>query len=84
MDAVAKAIVDVAFIDQTPPTSLNLVHPYPIDWITLISNIRDAVKQILGLDVALVPFQDWLSQLEKRGSGATAEDMASTVSVNQS
>lgn len=79
-DAVARAILDVVFVSQAPPTALNLVHPDPVGWNSVISIIKDAIKGALALDLKLVPFQDWFSQLELRSTNASSKDLASIVS----
>lgn len=79
-DAVAQAILDVVFVSQPPPAALNLVHPNPVEWNSIISNIRNALEATLALDLTLVPFHDWFLQLALRSENASSKDLASIVS----
>ncbi|GLB33171.1 putative acetyl-CoA synthetase-like protein [Lyophyllum shimeji] len=73
MDAVASAIVHVAVSDVHPPQALNLVHPRPIEWQEMISNIQATITEVLGRDLKLVSFAEWLSAVEAHGQKAAVE-----------
>ncbi|KAF8896177.1 hypothetical protein BD779DRAFT_1608500 [Infundibulicybe gibba] len=75
MDAVAQALVDVAFSENCPPTTMNLVHPKPVGWNTMISSIRDASHRELGKTPSLVPFREWFALLEKHASTPNEDTM---------
>jgi hypothetical protein len=38
--AISGAILDVAFAEEQPPITVNLVHPRPIPWRTSIAYCR--------------------------------------------
>ncbi|KAF7347151.1 Acetyl-CoA synthetase-like protein [Mycena venus] len=68
-EAVSRAIVDAALSAEKPPFAINLVHPRPVPWNSLMSAMASTVR------LPLVPFADWVQQLQDRSSRATAEDM---------
>jgi hypothetical protein len=83
MDAVAKAILDIAFAPDRPPIALNLVHPRPVEWKSVILDISEAIKQERSLGsgtLPLVPFQDWFSQLNLRAKDGNEIDIRNIVS----
>ncbi|KAJ7622608.1 putative aminoadipate reductase [Mycena polygramma] len=67
-EAVSQAIVDAALSTEKPPFAINLVHPRPVPW--------DHVMQAVANDarLPLIPFPDWVKQLQVRAAAATAED----------
>ncbi|KAJ7683143.1 hypothetical protein B0H17DRAFT_1205376 [Mycena rosella] len=68
-EAVAGTIVDAALITEKSPFAINLVHPRPVPWDTLMSSMARTAQR------PLIPFADWVHQLETRSAHATAEDM---------
>ncbi|KAJ7157427.1 putative aminoadipate reductase [Mycena filopes] len=68
-EAVSQAIVDVALSPEKPPFALNLVHPRPVPWDAIMSSMAT------GVQLPLVPFSDWVQQLQDRSLGATAEEI---------
>ncbi|KAJ7656957.1 putative aminoadipate reductase [Mycena polygramma] len=68
-EAVSHAIVDAALSTEKPPFAINLVHPRPIPWDRVMSAIaRDA-------QLPLIPFPEWVGQLQARSAAATPEDL---------
>ena len=67
--AVAQILLDVAFSteDWTQP-ALNVVHPRPVPWTSIISAINDALVQegVLKERLAMVEFSEWFELLEIR------------------
>ncbi|RDB20292.1 Non-canonical non-ribosomal peptide synthetase FUB8 [Hypsizygus marmoreus] len=80
-DAVAKSIIDVALAAEAPPIALNLVHLHPVEWKSVISNIKIAVKDVLNKDLGLVSFHDWFESLQSRAVNATAQDISSLPAI---
>ncbi|KAF7965726.1 hypothetical protein HWV62_42156 [Athelia sp. TMB] len=78
MDVVSQAVLDVALSSQVPTIALNIVHPRPSQWSTIIRTIGDALHHagVTQEVVPLIPFGEWLGRLEKRSEGADADDMA--------
>ncbi|KAF7347157.1 Acetyl-CoA synthetase-like protein [Mycena venus] len=68
-EAVSRAIVDAALSAEKPPFAINLVHPRPVPWNSLMSAMASTVQ------LPLVPFADWVQQLQDHSSHATAEDI---------
>ncbi|KAG5652628.1 putative NRPS-like protein biosynthetic cluster [Sphagnurus paluster] len=77
VDGVAGGILDIALGDKAPPPMLNLVHPRPVEWSNVIAGIKTAIKEVLGRNLEVVPFGDWVSALEAHADTATAETMDS-------
>lgn len=82
MHVVSQAILDVALSNQVPTIALNIVHPRPSHWSTIIRSIGDALHHAGATKkvVPLIPFSEWLDRLEQRSEGADANDMAKIVS----
>ncbi|KAJ7688597.1 hypothetical protein B0H17DRAFT_1160269 [Mycena rosella] len=68
-EVVARTIVDAAVRPDSPPFAINIVHPRPVTWDSVMSSMAHIAQR------PLIPFADWFHQLETRASGATAEDM---------
>ncbi|KAJ7696821.1 acetyl-CoA synthetase-like protein [Mycena rosella] len=68
-EAVAGTIVDAALNTEKSPFAINLVHPRPVTWDALMSSMARTAQR------PLIPFADWVHQLETRSAHATAEDM---------
>ncbi|KAJ7693172.1 hypothetical protein B0H17DRAFT_1168921 [Mycena rosella] len=66
-EAVSGTIVDAALNTATSPFALNLVHPRPVTWDAVMSSMARAAQR------PLIPFADWVHQLETRSAHATAE-----------
>ncbi|KAF9019777.1 putative nonribosomal peptide synthetase [Rhodocollybia butyracea] len=67
MDAISEAILDVAFIKKDPPLVVNLVHPFPTSWTSVINSIRKVMISAKGLDsnaLPLVSLEEWTAALE--------------------
>ncbi|KAF9060301.1 acetyl-CoA synthetase-like protein [Rhodocollybia butyracea] len=73
LDAVAGAILDVAFTPETTPLAINLVHPKPVSWTSTMSAIRESLisaKHLSPEALPLVPFQTWVKALEDAGNAS--------------
>ncbi|KAJ6545507.1 hypothetical protein B0H19DRAFT_1266933 [Mycena capillaripes] len=68
-EAVSHAIVEAALSTEKLPFTINLVHPHPVPWDLVMSAIAS------DMQLPLVPFSDWVEQLQSRSAVATAEDM---------
>ncbi|KIJ18039.1 hypothetical protein PAXINDRAFT_97557 [Paxillus involutus ATCC 200175] len=73
--AVSDAILDIAFAKDEPPIAVNLVHPRPVEWVSLMKPISSALyrKNLTSELLPLVPFAQWLTSLEERAAD-TSED----------
>jgi thioester reductase-like protein len=66
--AVAQILLDVAFSTEDRIPALNVVHPRPVPWTSIISAINDALVQegVLKELLAIVEFSEWFEMLEIR------------------
>ena len=80
MDAVSQAILDVAWSAQSPP-ALNVVHPRPVSWNAIMTNINDAIVEegIKDSRLPTVTFGAWVKELENHATGASSETMKNIV-----
>ncbi|KAF8215633.1 hypothetical protein K438DRAFT_1799007 [Mycena galopus ATCC 62051] len=68
--AVSHTIIDAALITESPPFAVNLVHPRSVPWDFVISAMASKTH------LPLIPFADWVQQLQDRSAQATADDIA--------
>jgi hypothetical protein len=82
--AVSNAILDVAFAEVEPPIAVNLVHPKPIAWKTLMQPVADAIFElnITSNPIPLAPFSEWLEKLESSAKDSSEETIKRIVSVS--
>jgi hypothetical protein len=73
----------VAFAEAEPPIAVNLVHPRPIAWKTLMQPVADRIFElkITSNPIALAPFSDWLEKLESSAKDASEETIKRIVCV---
>ncbi|RDB20740.1 Non-canonical non-ribosomal peptide synthetase FUB8 [Hypsizygus marmoreus] len=76
MDAVCRAMLDIAFSKETPPLALNLVHPLPVAWNAVIKAIGKALCEMRhdAGGIPLIPIEKWASRLEERAKFANDDD----------
>ena len=76
MDAVSNCIMELIFQNKRLPPVLNVVHPRPTDWNTVIKLIRDTLVSQKKLDspLALISFQEWFYILEAHAKAANQEN----------
>ncbi|KAJ7075616.1 putative aminoadipate reductase [Mycena belliarum] len=68
-ETVARTIIDAALSADRPPLTVNVVHPRPVPWDTVMTHMARIAH------CELMPFADWVRRLEMRAAHATAEDM---------
>ncbi|KAJ6558269.1 acetyl-CoA synthetase-like protein [Mycena capillaripes] len=68
-EAVSHTVVDAALSAEKPPFAINLVHPRPVPWDLVMSAIASTAQ------LPVVPFPEWVQQLQVRSVGATAENI---------
>ncbi|KAF9477786.1 acetyl-CoA synthetase-like protein [Pholiota conissans] len=76
MDAVSQTILDVAWSDEAP-AALNVVHPRPIAWNSILSSINDAIVEegLVPSKLPMVDFATWVSYLEKHAKDSSPETL---------
>jgi hypothetical protein len=76
VDNISRIILDVLFKKEVLPTSLNVVHPKPIPWTYMINTVNHALqKNNVCPKLALVSWAEWMSKVEKFGSGRLDQDL---------
>ena len=68
MDAVTQVLLDTAFLANSAPIAVNIVHPNPTSWSTVMQYIRQALIRQKGLSpdaIPLIPIQQWISDIEQ-------------------
>lgn len=81
MDVVAKAILEIAFIDAPLIPTLNIVHPQPVSWSSMILAIRDALireKHLAPNALRVVSFRDWVVLVDKHANQSDITNIVST------
>ncbi|TFK33802.1 acetyl-CoA synthetase-like protein [Crucibulum laeve] len=78
MDAAAQVILDVGYSMDSPPVALNLVHPKPVSWKWIITEIKRAMASSISLTagaIPFIPFREWFANLENHARNASQEDL---------
>ncbi|KIK59187.1 hypothetical protein GYMLUDRAFT_44941 [Collybiopsis luxurians FD-317 M1] len=71
MDAVTQALLDTVFLANAAPIAVNIVHPNPTSWSTVMQHIRQALIREKGLSpnaIPLIPIQQWISDIEQHSN----------------
>ncbi|KAJ7613299.1 acetyl-CoA synthetase-like protein [Mycena polygramma] len=68
-EAVSHTIVDAATSTAKLPFAMNLVHPRPVPWDRMMSTFAREAQ------LPLIPFSDWVEQVQVHSSAATAEEI---------
>lgn len=77
MHAVSQAILDVAWSStagaESWPPALNLVHPRPVSWNAIFSQVNEALVRegVVKAELPIVAFQEWFSLLEKKAASSS-------------
>jgi thioester reductase-like protein len=82
-EAVSGAILDVAFGEEQPERALNVVHPRPITWSTMIEAAADELvhQQITGDRLPVVTMSDWYTKLAEAAVDADEGQIKRIVSL---
>ncbi|KAG6837576.1 hypothetical protein H0H93_006990 [Arthromyces matolae] len=75
MNTVAAAIVEAASSREALPEAVNLVHPQAVSGETIVSYLTSAIKELLGVQLDLIPLKLWVSKVERLSANATADTM---------
>ncbi|KAH7913622.1 putative aminoadipate reductase [Hygrophoropsis aurantiaca] len=75
--AVSNAILDVAFLEKRPPIAINLVHPRPVTWTSVMQPVSYALSRqsVTGDILPLIPFKDWFASLETLAKDMNSENI---------
>ena len=81
MNKTAPVVLDAVFSTNSPPAVLNVVHPRPVTWHTMMSNLAASLSDATSSrKFKLVPFLDWIAQLEKLSLTLSVEEAKDIVS----
>ena len=64
VDHAAKALVELA-IAKRSPLFAHIVHPRPVRWNKMMQDFASVLSVNKAKAVRLVPYSEWLSELEK-------------------
>ena len=83
MDKVAPIVLDVVLSKASPPETLNLVHPRPITWHTMMDKVNAGLlaSKAANERLPMIPFTEWISALENKGKSVSAEESQQLVSL---
>ncbi|THH28493.1 hypothetical protein EUX98_g5705 [Antrodiella citrinella] len=77
LDIAARTIVDTVETPGPLPAFVNLVHPRPSRW----SDVFAAVNNCLGGYLHVVPFSEWLRNVEAHSANATEHDFENVPAI---
>ena len=72
IDTAARALVDIVLSACPLSASYNMVHPRPISWSQMIKYFQRSLALVLGKEVPLVSFEEWIARLETAACSVTA------------
>ncbi|KAF9062745.1 hypothetical protein BDP27DRAFT_1427576 [Rhodocollybia butyracea] len=78
MDAVCDALLDIGFSEEPAPIAVNVVHPKPISWTSVMQHVRAALLEAKRLPpdaLQLVPYSEWVSAVEQYARNPTETEM---------
>ncbi len=70
VQSVAQIILDIAFNSEAEPM-INLVHPKPVPWASIVTQLQHALKK----DIPVKPAAEWFEILESQSQMASSEDI---------
>lgn len=76
MDAVASIVLDLVLSRQPEPRLVNVVHPQPTPWDTIIKQINN----FAGANLPTIPYAEWLNKLEAHGKDSSSQILVTIVS----
>lgn len=82
MNKTAPVVLDAVFSTNHPPAVLNVVHPRPVTWHAMMSNLAVSLSDATpNRKFELVPFLDWIAQLEKLSLTLSVDEAKDIVST---
>lgn len=70
VQSVAQIILDIAFSSEAEPV-INLVHPKPVSWVSIVTQLQRALKK----DIPVKPAAEWFEILESQSQMTSSEDI---------
>ncbi|KAF8868636.1 acetyl-CoA synthetase-like protein [Gymnopilus junonius] len=65
MDRVAASILDLVFSEEVYPAAINVLHPKPVPWNTVMEYIIESLEEEEHKTLSLISFVEWVAVLEK-------------------
>lgn len=75
-------MAQIALSGDTGADVLNLVHPRPVTWNQIFTDIATILSVELKVGLLLVPYSQWISKLDQYSASPTEEDLMTVVSVD--
>jgi hypothetical protein len=81
-DVVSQAILDVALASGTPEKALNLVHPHPVSWSTIMETVANVFVEegITAQKLPLLSVEHWVGKLTELSANTDADTLEHVVS----
>ncbi|EPQ57812.1 acetyl-CoA synthetase-like protein [Gloeophyllum trabeum ATCC 11539] len=80
MHTVASVISDVALASVDVPLALNVVHPHPVEWNSIMGDVAQALSPESS-PLPVVPFEEWVAKIEEKALKAEKEDYESIPAI---
>ncbi|KIK57240.1 hypothetical protein GYMLUDRAFT_229544 [Collybiopsis luxurians FD-317 M1] len=84
MDAVSDALLDIGFGTEQPPMAVNVVHPRPVSWTSLVQKLRKILmreKQLAADALRVVPYKQWAAKVEDFAKSPSEEDLKNVPAI---
>ncbi|KIK57239.1 hypothetical protein GYMLUDRAFT_247199 [Collybiopsis luxurians FD-317 M1] len=84
MDAVSDALLDIGFGAERPPMAVNVVHPRPISWTSVVQKLRKILmreKQLAADALRIVPYKQWVAKVEDFAKAPSEEDLKNVPAI---
>jgi thioester reductase-like protein len=81
---VAQVVMDIALGSSNPSSVLNVVHPRPVPWNSIMQDIAKALveQDVANVPLELIPFNSWYEKLERHSFASSEKDLLALVSVS--
>jgi hypothetical protein len=85
MGTVAEVICDMAHSQNASQAMTGMAHPNPTQWNTIVEWIREALVKEGKPKLPIVPWNAWMSTLERRGVDAetSTTDMVGSLALSR-
>ena len=69
-------MLDLVLSRQPEPRLINVVHPRPTSWDTIIKQLNDAT----GANLPIIPYTEWFTKVEAHGKDSSSQTSVTIVS----
>ena len=74
-------MTQIALSNDTGADVLNIVHPRPVPWNRLFTEIATDLSSELNTSLLFIPYSQWISKLEQFSASPTEDDLKAVVSL---